>query len=92
VTLSFPGGDVDVSGFRTGDAKTMTTISGRNIPVEDDFPTRLPADHWRVVNRRNAEIHYRRIGMFDTADRIREATDQLEKRGKFDRKMGGSEA
>jgi hypothetical protein len=93
VTLSFPGGDVDVSRFRTGDAKTMTTISGVNYPLpEDDFPTRLPDDHWRVKNRRDAERHYRRIGMFDTADRIREATDELQKSGLFPRKMGGPTA
>ena len=89
MTLPFPGGPVDVSGFRTGDEKTMTTISGRNIPIEDDFPTALPANHWRVLNRNEAERHYRKIGMLDTADKIREHTDQLMKRGTFDRRMGG---
>jgi hypothetical protein len=89
VTLSFPGGDLDISGFRTGDAKTMTTINGKNVPVEDDFPTRLPAHHPRIISRNDAERHYRRIGMFDNADQIRDATDQLVKRGTFERRFGG---
>ncbi len=87
--LSFPGGHVDATNFRTGDAKTMTTINGVNYAVpEDDFPTRLPATHVRIVRRREAEVFFRSRGMFEWSDRIREGTDQLEKRGKLERRRG----